>query len=65
MTRGPSNIPASMASRTATETSPVEPGSQMLVTPARSTFCAFQTARMARYSMGVYRSSSSSVSGSP
>src|SRR5215470_18090306 len=43
-TRGPSMRPRLMASRTATSVNQVPPGTEMLVTPERNTFCAFQAA---------------------
>ena len=48
--RGPSNMPALMASRTAIATFQLPPGSQIAVTPERSTCPACHMARIARYS---------------
>ena len=40
--RGPSITPSLMASRTPTSVKKVPPGTEMLVTPERSTFCAMR-----------------------
>ena len=46
-TRGPSTSPSPMASLTPTSVNHDPPGTEIAVTPARSTFCAFHAARMA------------------
>jgi len=40
--RGPSISPSLMASRTPTSVNQVPPGTEMLVTPERSTFCTLR-----------------------
>ena len=51
--RGPSTIPASMASRRHAEMLNVVAGSERLVTPARRTLRTFHAASIERYSTGV------------
>ena len=63
--RGPLNMPASIASRTATITRPVQPGSTSAVCPEHSVRCALTTARSARNSTGAYMSISSSTCWAP
>ena len=58
--RGPLKSPASIASRTARDTTPVVAGSASDVKPAFRTFCAQCRPRSARYSTGAKRSMSSS-----
>ena len=58
--RGPLNIPASMASRTASDTTLVVAGSAIDVNPAFRIFCAQCRPRSARYSTGAKMSMSSS-----
>src|SRR5262245_43019228 len=64
--RGPSIKPSLMASRMPTSVNHVPPGTEMLVTPERSTFCTlraeFSTLKSARSVQKVLRSGVTSIS---